>query len=288
MAGLVAGGVNRLSVGAQSFNTGHLKTLERWHDPESVPRALELARDAGIDRRSLDLIFAVPGQTEQEWTADLDIACRLPVDHMSCYALTYEQGTAMTTRLERGDFQPATEDHEARLYELTVDRLRSAGFERYEVSNFARPNAGGGPSAHNLAYWRGEQWLAAGPSASAHVGGHRYRNVPHLTEWMQGVTSGDGTSPIIDLEWHDPMRALAERIMMGLRISEGLETESLLEAAAECVAKDALQAALQRESDAGWLVVDERTRLTERGYLMCDGIASRLMAALESAKENAR
>jgi oxygen-independent coproporphyrinogen-3 oxidase len=285
---LAAGGVNRLSVGAQSFNTRHLETLERWHNPESVPRALELARDAGIERRSLDLIFAIPGQTEQEWAADLDIACSLPVDHLSCYALTYEQGTAMTKRLERGDFQPATEDHEARLYEITVHRLRSEGFERYEVSNFARPNDAGGPSAHNLAYWRAEQWLAAGPSASAHVGGHRYRNVPHLTEWMQGVITGDGTSPIIDLEWPDPRRALAERIMMGLRIDEGLETDALLNDAAACDVDDAMRAGLRREADAGWLTIDDRVRLTERGYLMCDGIASRLMSVLETAKENAR
>ena len=163
---LRAGGVNRLSMGAQSFNPKHLKTLERWHDPDSVERAAGLARAAGITRTSIDLIFAIPGQTLPEWEADLDRALALGTTHLSCYALTYEPNTAMTARLKRGDFTPADEDLEADMYERTVERCAAAGLDRYEVSNFA---ATGHECAHNLAYWRQASWLAAGPSASGNL-----------------------------------------------------------------------------------------------------------------------
>ncbi|MFG0241498.1 MAG: radical SAM family heme chaperone HemW [Phycisphaerales bacterium JB054] len=163
---LRAGGVNRLSMGAQSFDPKHLKTLERWHDPASVERAVGLARDAGISRTSIDLIFAIPGQTLPEWEADLDRAFALGTTHLSCYALTYEPNTAMTARLKRGDFAPTDEDLEADMYERTVERCAAAGLGRYEVSNFAAP---GHECAHNLAYWRQASWLAAGPSASSNL-----------------------------------------------------------------------------------------------------------------------
>ena len=163
---LRAGGVNRLSMGAQSFDPKHLKTLERWHDPASVERAVGLARDAGITRTSIDLIFAIPGQTLPEWEADLDRAFALGTTHLSCYALTYEPNTAMTARLRRGDFTPTDEDLEADMYERTVERCAAAGLDRYEVSNFAAP---GHECAHNLAYWRQASWLAAGPSASSNL-----------------------------------------------------------------------------------------------------------------------
>src|SRR5690606_26072295 len=132
MATLRQGGVNRLSVGAQSFDPRHPKTLERWHDPAHVGRAPELARGAGVERTSLDLSLAMPGQTLAEWGEDLRRGVELGVDHMSCYSLTYEPNTAMTKRMQRGDFAPADEDLEADMYELTVETLGAAGLERYE------------------------------------------------------------------------------------------------------------------------------------------------------------
>ena len=126
---LVAGGVNRLSFGAQSFNETHLKTLERWHDPASVGRALGLAESAGIRRRSIDLIYGVPGQSLAEWSRDLETALALEpgVEHVSCYALTYEPNTAMTARLSRGEFEPADEGLEVEMFELTGETLRPRG-----------------------------------------------------------------------------------------------------------------------------------------------------------------
>ena len=281
---LVAGGVNRVSIGAQSFNDAHLKTLERWHDPASVPRALGIAEAAGIARRSLDLIYAIPGQTLSDWDDDLDTALGLGVDHLSCYALTYEPNTPMAVRLRLGEFEAMPDELEAEMFVRTHARLVAAGLDRYEVSNFARSRPSGGPSRHNLAYWRGESWLAAGPSASGHLrtenGGWRWKNAPRLTDWETGVLAG-GWSPVVDLESPEPVRALAERIMLGLRLAEGLDAPSLDAEASRLGAGRAFAAAQERERRAGWLARrGDRLVLTDEGWLHADAVAARLMGSL--------
>lgn len=279
---LRAGGVNRVSVGAQSFESRHLKTLERWHDPANVQKALRLAAEGGIERRNVDLIFAVPGQTMEEWRADLERALTLDpgVEHLSCYALTYEPNTAMTQRMKMGQFAPAPEELETEMYRLTVAMLRDRGFERYEVSNFSRPGA---ECRHNLAYWRHRQWLAAGPSASAHVAGARWKNVPRLTEWMEGVNASGGLSPVVDLEEPDAQRALAERLMLGLRISEGLESAAVLAEAERLGADSRLRRTVAKYEAGGALKeLDGRLVLTDAGFLIADSIAAEMMAAVRS------
>ncbi len=286
MDALVAGGVNRVSVGAQSFDERHLKTLERWHDPASVGRALGICAAAGIGRRSLDLIYAIPGQTLGEWEEDLEIALSVDsgLEHMSCYALTYEAGTAMTARFERGEFESAPEELEAAMYRRTVERLGEAGLARYEVSNFARGDAG--RSRHNLAYWRNASWLAAGPAAAGHVragasGGWRWKNVPNVRVWMAGVAASGGASPVIDVEGPDRARALCERIMMGIRIDEGLEFEGFLEEAGRLGVGAAMAAAVEEQVGLGLVVVEGgRVRLTDEGFLFADGVAGALMGAV--------
>jgi len=291
MQTLARGGVNRISVGCQSFSEKHLRTLERHHRPENVQRALSLAADAGIDRRSVDLIFAIPGQTMDDWRDDLDRALSLDpgVEHISCYALTYEPNTAMTARLNRGQFAPVNDELEAEMYEAAVETLRGAGFERYEVSNFARIDPGRETRClHNLAYWRNEGWLGAGPSAASHLpvaagGGHRWKNVPRLSEWMRGA-QGDGLSPIVDYEPPDRRRAQAERIMMGLRLSEGLDADSLLNDARELgpEVEEALAASAEKQTQRGLLErIGSRWRLTNRGFLHADAIAAEMMATID-------
>lgn len=294
MTTLRAAGVNRVSIGAQSFNPAHLKTLERWHDPANVERALMMAADAGINRRSIDLIYAIPGQTLDDWQRDLDTALNLgtsgsshaPIDHLSCYALTYEPNTAMTKRLQRGDFIPADETLEVAMYDRTVATLRSAGFERYEVSNFARPGAA---CQHNLVYWNhagDSQWLAIGPSASGAVAGHRWKNIPHLGDWMAAIQQNAGYAPITDHEPPDPRRALLERIMLALRVSAGLNIHALI---AEANTIDPTQqlagrltAAAQSQINIDLLRVTDNHHwaLTDRGYHFADGVAARLMASI--------
>lgn len=281
---LRAGGVNRVSIGAQSFQPRHLKTLERWHDPENVGRALERAAAAGIERRSIDLIYGVPGQSVTEWTSDLERALALGVDHLSCYGLTYEPNTAMTARLRQGQFEPVDEEVEAEMYLLTVSRLGEAGLRRYEVSNFARS---GQESAHNLVYWRQGQWLAAGPSASGHVwaghepcaGGWRWKNVPRLGDYLDSA----GLSPVVDVEGPDPSRALRERIMTGLRLAEGIDSEVLLRDAAGIGPDEvgSLEREARRLVDEGLMEMpDGNWRPTERGFLLADLVVSRLMGAV--------
>lgn len=262
---LAAGGVNRISIGAQSFNPKHLKTLERWHDPDNVGRAIELARGAGIACQSVDLIFAVPGQTLAEWQDDLDRAVMFGVEHLSCYSLTYEPNTAMTARMNRGDFEPADEDLEADMLLMTLETLRANGYDRYEVSNYARPGAG---CRHNLAYWRQDQWLAAGPSASGHMAGWRWKNVPRLDSYL-GAPDAIGLPPAIDLEEPDTRRALAERIMTGLRLREGIDAVDL---------PDRLHDEAHRQRALGHLVIaGDRWRLTDAGMMLADGIAGEFM-----------
>ncbi len=281
---LVGGGVNRVSVGAQSFMPEHLKTLERWHDPANVERSLEIARAAGIRRRSVDLIFGIPGQTLEQWQSDLETAIGLldgeGIEHLSAYALTYELGTAMTKKLQLGRLQAIDEDLETEMQLLTWDLLASKGLDRYEVSNFARPGA---ECRHNLAYWRQDQWLAAGPSASGHSAGWRWKNIPRLTDWMQTVHANAGWSEVVDLEPPDPARALAERIMTGLRLREGLDYQAVLKDAAMTGNEQPLAKAIRRHIEAGNLVVTPGDRLALRGngWLFADGIASDLMQTIQ-------
>ncbi|MEM9416149.1 MAG: coproporphyrinogen-III oxidase family protein, partial [Planctomycetota bacterium] len=140
MQQLAAGGVNRVSIGAQSFDNASLKQLERWHDPESVPRAVQYCRDAGIHNLSLDLIFAIPGQTLAMLERDLDALLALEPTHLSTYGLTYEPNTPLTAKLRVGQISRIDEDLERDMFELVLNKLEAAGFEHYEVSNWAKKN----------------------------------------------------------------------------------------------------------------------------------------------------
>ncbi len=272
---LKSGGVTRVSLGAQSFNPVHLKTLERWHDPDNVERALTLARAAGIRRQSVDLIFAIPGQTLADWEADLARALALGTEHLSCYNLTYEPNTAMTARKNRGEFAPADEDLEVEMLEATLLHLRDAGLDRYEVSNFAKPGA---ECRHNLAYWRQDQWLAAGPSASAHLAGHRWKNTPRLDDYLS--FDDHGFAPAVDHEPPDPNRALSEKLMTALRLREGLNRDAILREA-ESVSPERerqLREAMDKAVASGYACErDGRYTLTNAGMLLADAIASEMM-----------
>ncbi|MBX3377242.1 MAG: radical SAM family heme chaperone HemW [Phycisphaeraceae bacterium] len=276
---LAAGGVNRVSMGAQSFDTRHLKTLERWHNPESVALALAAARRAGIRRQNIDLIFGIPGQTLAEWERDLATALDLGTTHLSCYNLTYEPNTAMTARLKRGEFRPADEDTEVEMYGATLRLIRSRGMDRYEVSNYAGP---GEECRHNLAYWRAEDWLAAGPSASGHFRGHRWKNTPRLDDYLD--FDDNGLAPITEWEPPDPARALRERIMTGLRTREGLVEQRLHTDMSEAGVDP--QVLGRHLADVTRQGLAERSggsiRLTDHGMLLADGIAGSLMDLVPS------
>lgn len=275
-----AGGVTRISMGAQSFNPAHLTMLERRHTPGNVRTALDHARAAGISRQNIDLIFGIPGQTLDDWTQDLDAALTLGTEHLSCYNLTYEPGTAMTARLKRGDFTPADEDVEAEMFRATLDRVRGAGLDRYEVSNFSKPGA---ECRHNLVYWRGGDYLAAGPSASGHLAGHRWKNTPRLDDYLD--LDRDGFAPVSEHEAPDARRALTERLLTGLRLREGLDLAEILEEVARVCADSTARfaRAIDAQRSLG-LLTDEssRLRLTDTGFLVGDSVVLELARCLDA------
>ncbi len=286
---LLAGGVSRISVGAQSFHPHHLQTLQRLHNPDNVARALTLASNVGIPRTSLDLIYAIPNQTLAEWQADLTTALSLNTTHISCYNLTYEPTTAMTARLHAGEFAPTDEDLEADMFQLTSELLASRNLQRYEVSNYALP---GHESQHNLAYWLQHQWLAAGPSASAHIhaaaspllGSHRYKNRPTLAHYLD--FSDRGYAPITNHESPDPKRLLQETAMTAVRLARGLDLNTFLPQLNHITPRSLepfTREANELRSDG--LLHPASTHpttlaVTDRGWLLADLIARKLMAAI--------
>lgn len=284
MQTLAQGGINRLSIGAQSFNPKHLKALERWHDPANVARTIALANAAGINRTSLDLIYAIPGQSIADAISDIDTAANLGVEHISAYSLTYEPGTALTARRARGELTPIDEDTDAEMMEAVAHRLKTLGYRRYETSNFALPGA---ECQHNLAYWHQRDWIAVGPSASAHLAGHRWKNIPRLATYLKALGQGQ-PCPVLDLERPNQPRALAEKIMTGLRLSDGLDAASILTSAnridpnlpATLITKIKSLRSDRLLKQQGPRRLD-RWILTEKGTMLADGIAADLMALVD-------
>jgi oxygen-independent coproporphyrinogen III oxidase len=265
--------VNRISMGAQSFNTTHLKTLERHHDPQSVIRSAHRAKEAGFVRLSIDLIYAIPEQTLDQWEDDLKQAFQLPIDHLSAYALTYEPNTAMTARLKKGAFEAAPDELEVAMYNTTLDYIQHHGMQRYEVSNHALP---GSECQHNIAYWKNNSWLAIGPSASGHLDGYRWKNTPRLEEYIS--TNDQGFAPICELETPDPRRMMMDTIMMGIRMRDGLERLPLTHAAAQFGTLNQLIEAIEECCQEGWLQHSgDRLILTELGYHFADRVARELL-----------
>ncbi|MBC03303.1 MAG: coproporphyrinogen III oxidase [Phycisphaerae bacterium] len=267
-AALFDSGVDRVSIGCQSFDPRHLQTLERHHDPDSVPRAIDRIREAGIERVSLDLIFGIPGSTLQDWERDLERALSLEPDHLSCYGLVFEPGTALDERRRRGRIEPIDDAIEAAMYQLTRERLREEGFGHYEVSNWARP---GERSEHNLVYWNLGEWMAMGPAGAGNLRGVRYRNVPRLDDWL----SSEGPSRIVDVERPQPSIARGERFMLGLRLRDGMPrgvVESLLrdDPGRRSMVEDLLEAGRLE-----WW--QEGLRISEESLMTADEVLSRLV-----------
>lgn len=218
-AALAQAGVNRLSLGVQSFDDEALRFLGRDHSADEARRAIGLAAKA-FARLSIDLIYARPGQTVADWTAELDAALDLGFEHVSPYQLTIEAETAFGRALRRGRLVPPNEDQAAELYEATQARLQAAGFEAYEVSNHARGH--GARSAHNIHVWRGGDYLGLGPGAHGRLTleGVRTATVAHrrIGDYVAGVEAG---VPWAEVEALDERGAAEEALLLGLRTVEG-------------------------------------------------------------------
>ena len=221
-ARLAGAGVNRISIGSQSFNEDCLTALERWQEPSSVQRSVEHLRTGGIENINIDLIFAIPNQTLEIVHDDLLKAIALEPKHISSYSLTYEPNTPLAIKERRGDIRKAEEDLEARMYEETISVLATHGFEQYEISNYAKP---GKTCKHNLLYWNNGFWWPFGPGAAGHVSGRRWRNVPRLSQYIRGK----GLSSVEDVELLSPSGQAGEALMMGLRLLNGMVRERIEE-----------------------------------------------------------
>jgi putative oxygen-independent coproporphyrinogen III oxidase len=282
---LKAAGFTRVSFGMQSAVPRVLATLERTHDPERVPLVVEWAREAGLDV-SLDLIYGTPGESLADWRASLDHAIAQQPDHISAYALIVEDGTKLARQIRRGEVAQPDDDLAADMYELADAVLADAGYGWYEVSNWARTPAaaasvespeshqGDGAehrSRHNLAYWQGHDWWGVGPGAHSHVGGVRWWNVKHPAAYADRIAAGQ--SPAAGRETLDDETRRVERVLLAVRIREGLAVNELTAegrtAVAGLIADELVDA---RAAFAG------RIQLTLKGRLLADAVVRRLLA----------
>ena len=258
-----AAGVNRLSVGSQSFSDAALSWMHRTHDAAGIGRAVQLARAAGFDDFSLDLIFALPSIVSRSWADDLDRALELAPSHLSLYGLTVEAHTPLARWRERGDVSEAAEEAYEEEFLRAHDRLAGAGFRHYEVSNFARP---GRESRHNSSYWRGVPYAAVGPSAHAFDGARRRWNLAPYAGWVRALE--DGREPTEGFEELTGENRTAEEIYLGLRTDGGVALRD-----------EAERALVAPWRVAGWATPPDEAgmvRLTPLGWLRLDALATAL------------
>ncbi|AKE39657.1 Putative oxygen-independent coproporphyrinogen III oxidase [Corynebacterium camporealensis] len=267
-AGLREAGFNRISLGMQSASASVLQVLERAHTPGRAFAAAREAQDAGFEHVNLDMIYGTPTETDDNVRETLERVLETGVDHVSAYSLIVEDGTRMARKVNKGILPAPDEDVLARRYELISVALEDAGMEWYEVSNWARP---GGECQHNRIYWQDGDWWGAGPGAHSHLGDRRFYNVKHPARYTQVIA--DGQLPIKDEEILGPEEHHTEKIMLGMRLREGIP-ESWLSAAAQPV--------LEGFIDRGLLErIDKRIRLTKPGRLLADGMVTDLLVAEE-------
>jgi oxygen-independent coproporphyrinogen-3 oxidase len=271
VAVLAAHGVNRVSLGAQSFHPHLLQVLERDHQPADVARAVELVRQRG-GLVSLDLIFGVPGQTPAQWQADLDQALALGPDHLSTYGLTYEKGTRLWKQRHRGDVQALEEEAELTLYLQALDTLEGSGFEHYEISSFARP---GRRCRHNQTYWANEAYFGFGLGAARYVEGRREVNTRDLHAYLGRTLAGEPAT--FQAETLPPEDRARETLALQLRRAEGVDRQAF-QVQTGFDLDELAGPALARHVALG-LVLDtgRAVRLTRQGKCVADALVRDLL-----------
>ncbi|MEO8105769.1 MAG: radical SAM family heme chaperone HemW [Actinomycetes bacterium] len=265
-------GMTRISFGMQSAMPHVLATLDRTHTPGRVVEAVAQARAAGFDNISVDLIYGTPGESVEDWRASLDAAIALKPQHVSAYALIVEPGTALARNIDRGQVPATDDDDQAAKYELADDLLGAAGFEWYEVSNWAQsPDL---VSRHNLAYWKGHDWWGFGPGAHSHVAGVRWWNVRHPRAYAERMAAG--VSPAEARELLDESTRRLEQVMLGVRLREGLASNALSSSGQEQASAMVDEGLIDGDSWQAGCVV-----LTLRGRLLADLVVRRLVDDVE-------
>ncbi|HEX2895929.1 MAG TPA: radical SAM family heme chaperone HemW [Marmoricola sp.] len=266
LAELRAGGFTRVSFGMQSAVPSVLAVLDRTHDPDRVPQAVQWAREAGFEQISLDLIYGTPGESLEDWRRSLDAALACAPDHVSAYSLIVEEGTALARQVRSGVLPMPDEDDLADKYLLADEVLEADGLGWYEVSNWSRDS--GSRCRHNELYWTSQNWLGIGPGAHAHVGGVRWWNVKHPTAYAHRLAAG--RSPAQAREVLDASTQLVERALLEVRLRDGLPLEVLdrlgTRGRVDQVVSDGLAE-----------VVADHLVLTLRGRLLADAVVRELL-----------
>ena len=220
-----AAGINRLSIGVQSFKDHLLQLIGRRHSAEQAIEAVHMAQEAGFNNISIDLMYALPTQTWEYWKEDIGLALALNVQHISAYGLIYEEGTEMTKRVQSGELQAIDEETENDMYDYLCEQLKKKGFVHYEVSNFALP---GYEAQHNSSYWNGTPYIGVGAGAHSYIGNVRSWNPSNLNAYIRGIQSGSlqrESETLTDTDRYN------ERIMLGLRTNKGIPNDLLGERA---------------------------------------------------------
>ena len=253
-------GVNRVSLGIQSFSAHVLETLGREHNPEQAAEAVHTLRASGMEEINIDLMFSVPGQSVSDWSHSLDTAISLEPEHISAYNLTYEEDTPFFDKLRHHE----DENTNAEMFALAHQKLTSAGLQHYETSNYARP---GKHSQHNLSYWRGHDYLGLGPSAVSTIDGNRWKNLPDTARYIQAInTLGHAKS---EHELIDANAYRIERIALLLRTTKGLPDEYLSDSPDGSVE--------QLIANKLAVIEDKHLRLINNGPMLVDAIAAQLI-----------
>ena len=264
-------GVNRISMGVQSFNEKTLQTLGRKHSLKSTLQAIDRIADVGFEHFSIDLIFGTKGQTPQEWLDDIERASHCPVDHISAYCLEFESATSCCRgRLPDEDYQES--EREGEFLEIAMTRLEELGFAQYEISNYAKPN---GKCLHNLSTWNMAQWLGFGPAGASQFAGKRFRNTPDFDKWLSGINAH---SPILEdiVELNDD-ELFADSLIFGLRMVEGVNFPTLCERFPKANHAKYLPTIDFLESEGLLEKSENKIKLTKRGRLVADAIAVELL-----------
>lgn len=266
-------GVNRVSIGAQSFHPEHLAFLDRAHNADDTARAFEAFREAGFTNLSLDLMFSIPGQTVEQWEADLRHALAFGPDHLSCYNLTYEPGTRLTRDLGQGRISKNSDEVDREMFLLTRQILAEAGFEAYETSNFA---GRGGKSRHNDHYWLQGDYVGVGPGAADHRQGVRSTNLKPIDAWAESLERG--IRPTATAETLTLRQRAAEALWLGLRRKTGICIDRLSQRLGFPVGEH-WKATIQHLVDQGLLQIrDTQVSLTDEGQLFGNTVGEEFLA----------
>jgi oxygen-independent coproporphyrinogen-3 oxidase len=268
-------GVTRISMGVQSFDAALLESLGRLHRPKQIYTAWERIQCAGFEQTNLDLMFAVPNQSMEQWEAAIREAAALGPTHLSTYCLTFEEDTALYVKLSEGAIQ-LDEERELRFYERGWELLAELGYAQYEISNFCQPGA---ECRHNVNTWQMTEWIGCGPSAASQYVGERYQRPANLAQWAEAMEIGQPAKT--ERVALDDTMLMADAIIFGLRMNAGIDLEAIARRFPKAAVFGVVVPLLERFIAEGLMVREgTQVRLTHQGRLVCDAIGTAVLEAL--------